>query len=132
MILGQQAILTTLTEMIAISSLLTNGKTLLKTKNYPFSPLLCSSSRGLSFLAIVPFCSNILFREFALISMWRVPAMPIGAHALLSLLAEPLKQLSELPNSLEDYVSENLKEFQDWVCVMYISLSFIFFVDSDI
>lgn len=58
--------------------------------------------------------SNILFREFALISMWRVPAMPIGAHALLSLLAEPLKQLSELPNSLEDYVSENLKEFQDW------------------
>ncbi|XP_011048583.1 PREDICTED: nuclear pore complex protein NUP107 [Populus euphratica] len=58
--------------------------------------------------------SNILFREFALISMWRVPAMPIGAHALLSLLAEPLKQLSELPNTLEDYVSENLKEFQDW------------------
>lgn len=58
--------------------------------------------------------SNILFREFALISMWRVAAMPIGAHALLSLLAEPLKQLSELPNSLEDYVSENLKEFQDW------------------
>ncbi|KAJ6701141.1 NUCLEAR PORE COMPLEX PROTEIN [Salix koriyanagi] len=58
--------------------------------------------------------SNILFREFALISMWRVPAMPIGAHALLSLLAEPLKQLSELPNTLDDYVSENLKEFQDW------------------
>ncbi|KAF2323644.1 hypothetical protein GH714_036445 [Hevea brasiliensis] len=58
--------------------------------------------------------SNILFREFALISMWRVPAMPIGAHALLSLLAEPLKQLSEIPDTLEDYVSENLKEFQDW------------------
>ncbi|KAG6792237.1 hypothetical protein POTOM_001381 [Populus tomentosa] len=79
-----------------------------------FSYIYFSSSRGLSFLAIVPFCSNILFREFALISMWRVPAMPIGAHALLSLLAEPLKQLSELPNTLEDYVSENLKEFQDW------------------
>ncbi|XP_048234183.1 nuclear pore complex protein NUP107 [Ricinus communis] len=58
--------------------------------------------------------SNILFREFALISMWRVPAMPIGAHALLTLLAEPLKQLSEVPDTLEDYVSENLKEFQDW------------------
>lgn len=58
--------------------------------------------------------SNILFREFALISMWRVPAMPIGAHALLSLLAEPLKQLSEIPDTLEDYISENLKEFQDW------------------
>ncbi|XP_028127587.1 nuclear pore complex protein NUP107-like [Camellia sinensis] len=27
--------------------------------------------------------SNILFREFALISMWRVPTMPIGAHTLL-------------------------------------------------
>lgn len=58
--------------------------------------------------------SNILFREFALISMWRVPAMPIGAHELLSLLAEPLKQLSETPDTFEDYVSENLKEFQDW------------------
>ncbi|XVF74277.1 hypothetical protein PTKIN_Ptkin13bG0097300 [Pterospermum kingtungense] len=58
--------------------------------------------------------SNTLFREFALISMWRVPAMPIGAHELLSLLAEPLKQLSETPDTFEDYVSENLKEFQDW------------------
>ncbi|KAB2012431.1 hypothetical protein ES319_D09G090100v1 [Gossypium barbadense] len=58
--------------------------------------------------------SNILFREFALISMWRVPAMPIGAHELLSFLAEPLKQLSETPDTFEDYVSENLKEFQDW------------------
>ncbi|WCJ39372.1 hypothetical protein M5689_020364 [Euphorbia peplus] len=58
--------------------------------------------------------SNILFREFALISMWRVPAMPIGAHALLSLLAEPLKQLSEIPDTVDDYVSENLTEFQDW------------------
>ncbi|CAN0877923.1 Nuclear pore complex protein NUP107 [Linum grandiflorum] len=58
--------------------------------------------------------SNMLFREFALISMWRVPAMPIGAHALLSLLAEPLKRLSELPAGFEDYISENLKEFQDW------------------
>lgn len=58
--------------------------------------------------------SNILFREFALISMWRVPAMPIGAHELLSFLAEPLKQLSENPDTLEDNVSENLKEFQDW------------------
>ncbi|XP_017611183.1 nuclear pore complex protein NUP107 [Gossypium arboreum] len=58
--------------------------------------------------------SNILFREFALISMWRVPAMPIGAHELLSFLAEPLKQLSETPDTFEDFVSENLKEFQDW------------------
>ncbi|XP_010111983.2 nuclear pore complex protein NUP107 [Morus notabilis] len=59
--------------------------------------------------------SNILFREFALISMWRVPAMPIGAHRLLSFLAEPLKQLQELSDTLENYnVSENLREFQDW------------------
>ncbi|KAJ0008282.1 hypothetical protein Pint_29234 [Pistacia integerrima] len=37
-----------------------------------------------------------------------------GAYALLSFLAEPLKQLSETPDTLKDYVSENLKEFQDW------------------
>ncbi|OWM86025.1 hypothetical protein CDL15_Pgr027251 [Punica granatum] len=59
--------------------------------------------------------SNIRFREFALISMWRVPAMPIGAHKLLSFLAEPLKQLVENLNIVEDdEVSENLREFQDW------------------
>ncbi|GMP40675.1 hypothetical protein CsSME_00011027 [Camellia sinensis var. sinensis] len=59
--------------------------------------------------------SNILFREFSLISMWRVPAMPIGAHTLLSFLAEPLKQPTETLLSTEDHdVSENLREFQDW------------------
>ncbi|CAL5379462.1 unnamed protein product [Camellia sinensis] len=59
--------------------------------------------------------SNILFREFALISMWRVPTMPIGAHTLLSFLAEPLKQPTETLLSTEDHdVSENLREFQDW------------------
>ncbi|KAI8026166.1 Nuclear pore complex protein NUP107 [Camellia lanceoleosa] len=58
---------------------------------------------------------NILFREFALISMWRVPAMPIGGHTLLSFLAEPLKQPTETLLSTEDHdVSENLREFQDW------------------
>ncbi|CAL5381126.1 unnamed protein product [Camellia sinensis] len=58
---------------------------------------------------------NILFREFALISMWRVPAMPIGAHTLLSFLPEPLKQPTETLLSTEDHdVSENLREFQDW------------------
>ncbi|CAL5379538.1 unnamed protein product [Camellia sinensis] len=60
-------------------------------------------------------CGNILFREFALISMWRVPAMPIGGHTLLSFLAEPLKQPTETLLSTEDHdVSENLREFQDW------------------
>lgn len=59
--------------------------------------------------------SNILFREFALISLWRVPAMPIGAHKLLSFLAEPLKQLSENLGALENYdISEDLSEFEDW------------------
>lgn len=67
-------------------------------------------------IKIAPVCSNILFREFALISMWRVPAMPIGAHQLLGFLAEPLKQLSEGTDTIKDYVSEDLKEFQDWVC----------------
>ncbi|KAL3528565.1 hypothetical protein ACH5RR_007887 [Cinchona calisaya] len=59
--------------------------------------------------------SNILFREFALISMWRVPANSIGAHTLLSLLAEPLKDPTETLLSAEDHdVSENLREFEDW------------------
>ncbi|XP_058179143.1 nuclear pore complex protein NUP107 isoform X2 [Rhododendron vialii] len=59
--------------------------------------------------------SNVLFREFALISMWRVPAMPIGAHVLLRLLAEPLKQPTEALLSDEDHdVSENIREFEDW------------------
>ena len=40
--------------------------------------------------------------------------MPVGAHTLLSLLAEPLNQLTD---SAEGYdVTENLKEFNDWVC----------------
>lgn len=66
---------------------------------------------------LVSFFSNILFREFALISMWRVPKMPIGAHMILSFLAEPLKQPTETLLSFEDHVvSENLQEFQDWVC----------------
>ncbi|KAL9304256.1 hypothetical protein ACSQ67_021519 [Phaseolus vulgaris] len=59
--------------------------------------------------------SNILFREFALISMWRVPAMPIGAHTVLGFLAEPLKQFAEALETSEDYnVFEDLREFQDW------------------
>lgn len=55
--------------------------------------------------------------------MWRVPAVPIGAHTLLSFLAEPLKQLSENHDTVEDSnISENLREFQDWVClVTYLS-----------
>ncbi|KAG1326352.1 nuclear pore complex protein NUP107 [Cocos nucifera] len=59
--------------------------------------------------------SNTLFREFALISMWRVPKMPIGAHMLLSFLAEHLKQPMDSLLSFEDLdVSENLHEFEDW------------------
>ena len=43
--------------------------------------------------------------------------MPIGAHTLLSFLAEPLKQPPETLYSFEEYnVVESLKEFQDWVC----------------
>nr|XP_027125162.1 nuclear pore complex protein NUP107 [Coffea arabica]XP_027125163.1 nuclear pore complex protein NUP107 [Coffea arabica] len=59
--------------------------------------------------------SNVLFREFALISMWRVPANSIGAHTLLSLLAEPLKEPTESLLSTEDHhLTENLREFEDW------------------
>ncbi|KAL7233636.1 hypothetical protein ACSBR1_017280 [Camellia fascicularis] len=39
-----------------------------------------------------------------------------GAHTLLSFLAEPLKQPTETLLSTEDHdVSENLREFQDWI-----------------
>ncbi|KAJ6844178.1 nuclear pore complex protein NUP107 isoform X2 [Iris pallida] len=59
--------------------------------------------------------SNTLFREFALISMWRVPKMPIGAHMLLSFLAEPLKQPKDMLLSCDDHdVTENLHEFEEW------------------
>lgn len=52
--------------------------------------------------------------------------MPVGAHTILGLLAEPLKQLSESSDALDDYnISENLKEFQGWVCFnfMFVCLS---------
>ncbi|XP_077236432.1 nuclear pore complex protein isoform X2 [Tasmannia lanceolata] len=63
--------------------------------------------------------SNILFREFALISMWRVPKMPIGAHMLLGFLAEPLKRPTDTLLSFEENgVSENVHEFKDW-CEYY-------------
>ena len=42
--------------------------------------------------------------------------MPIGAHKLLSFLAELLKQPMDTLLSLdEQLVSENLHEFEDWV-----------------
>ena len=44
--------------------------------------------------------------------------MPIGAHKLLSFLAEPLKQPTENLLDFEDHdVSDYLKEFRDWVCI---------------
>lgn len=53
--------------------------------------------------------------------------MPVGAHTLLSRLAEPLKQLSESSDTLDEYdVSENLKEFQDWVCLFFCHSFLIF------
>ncbi|KAG9443671.1 hypothetical protein H6P81_015011 [Aristolochia fimbriata] len=59
--------------------------------------------------------SNVLLREFALMSMWRVPKMPEGAHQLLAFLAEPLKQPADVFLSLEeDDISEDLREFEDW------------------
>lgn len=43
--------------------------------------------------------------------------MPIGAHKLLSILAEPLKHSSEALFSTEDNdVSDSMREFEDWVC----------------
>lgn len=42
--------------------------------------------------------------------------MPIGAHTLLSLLAEPLKQPTETLFTTDDDVSDSLREFEDWVC----------------
>ncbi|CAL5379842.1 unnamed protein product [Camellia sinensis] len=49
-------------------------------------------------------------------SKLKVPAMPIGAYTLLSFLVKPLKQPTETLLSTGDHdVSENLREFQDWL-----------------
>ena len=40
--------------------------------------------------------------------------MPVGAHTFLSLLAEPLNQLTDSAEGHD--VSENLEEFNDWLC----------------
>ncbi|CAM6108841.1 unnamed protein product [Calypogeia fissa] len=59
--------------------------------------------------------SNLLFREFSLISLWRTTEMPVGAHVLLGHLAEPLNQPTDILASLEKHrVQENLQEFEDW------------------
>lgn len=64
--------------------------------------------------------------------------MPIGAHKLLSFLAEPLKQLSENLDALENYdISEDLSEFQDWVSfigMIHRSIWFLFhrFIPYDV
>ncbi|CAM6042536.1 unnamed protein product [Sphagnum compactum] len=59
---------------------------------------------------------NLLFREFALISLWRTPTVPAGPHNLLSHLAGPLKQPTDVLLSLDDAhnVKDNLQEFEDW------------------
>lgn len=42
--------------------------------------------------------------------------MPVGAHMLLSFLAEPLKQpINTLPSFHDNDVSKDLHEFEDWV-----------------
>lgn len=42
--------------------------------------------------------------------------MPVGAHMLLSFLAEPLKQPNDtLPSFHDNDVFEDLHEFEDWV-----------------
>ncbi|KAI3521334.1 hypothetical protein L1887_10797 [Cichorium endivia] len=70
---------------------------------------------GIKLLVRALIHSNVLFREFSLISMWRVPSMPIGAHKLLSILAEPLKHSSEALFSTEDQdVSDSIREMEDW------------------
>ncbi|EPS66094.1 hypothetical protein M569_08683, partial [Genlisea aurea] len=71
-----------------------------------------SVARKLTFRALRH--SNLLLREFALISMRRVPEIPAGAHEVLSFLAEPLNQQIETLPVEDDHVSENLREFQDW------------------
>lgn len=60
--------------------------------------------------------SNLLFREFSLISLWRTVLVPAGPHKILSLLAEPLKQTEAIISSLDrpERIQENLQEFEDW------------------
>ena len=65
--------------------------------------------------------SNTLFREFSLISMRRVPELPVGPHKLLAILAEPLKQKENLFSLEDQEVSDNLEEFEDWVRSHFLS-----------
>ncbi|KAG8090488.1 hypothetical protein GUJ93_ZPchr0011g26904 [Zizania palustris] len=58
--------------------------------------------------------SNTLFREFSLISMRRVPELPVGPHKLLAILAEPLKQKENLFSLEDPEVFDNSLEFEDW------------------
>ena len=60
--------------------------------------------------------SNLLFREFALISLWRTALVPAGPHKILGHLAEPLKHPTDNLLSLDhsELVVENIREFEDW------------------
>lgn len=51
--------------------------------------------------------------------------MPVGAHMLLSFLAEPLKEKDTLLSSDDPDVSENLHEFEDWVTFLPIFIAII-------
>jgi len=54
--------------------------------------------------------------------------MPVGAHMLLSFLAEPLKQPKDTLPFFDDHdVSENLHEFEDWVIFCPPLFIFYFF-----
>lgn len=58
--------------------------------------------------------SNLLLREFALISLRRNCKMPAGAHKLLGYLVEPLKHSIEYSLYPQHSMQENVHEIQEW------------------
>jgi hypothetical protein len=53
------------------------------------------------------------------VSMRRAPELPAGPHKLLAILAEPLKQKDNIFSLEDPDVSDNLQEFEDWVCYLF-------------
>eukprot|EP00250_Pteridium_aquilinum_P018743 c24191_g1_i1 orf=1363-4599(-) len=58
--------------------------------------------------------SNLLLREFGLVSLRRNHKMPVGVHMLLGYLVEPLKHPIDYSLYPQHCLQENVSEIQEW------------------
>ncbi|KAI5063312.1 hypothetical protein GOP47_0021859 [Adiantum capillus-veneris] len=68
----------------------------------------------LELLARAAHYSNLLLREFGLVSLRRNHKMPVGVHMLLGYLVEPLKQPLDYSLYPQLNLQENVSEIQEW------------------